>query len=190
MKNLLFLLLTIISSFSYCQTDSSYTLKGTVVDVNTNKPLPGAHIISSKNLGTKTNLQGNFTLSTTKNDTLTISFIGYKSAKYICKDKPKGEYLTKLKLAKDSVILDEIIVFPYPNYKEFKKAFIALNKEDEKIKIRGVKTYVDVSNSPQKPSVLNPASYIYDRLFDKQAKLKRRLDRHRKTIKNAKNEDN
>ena len=84
---------------------------------------------------------------------------------------------------KDSIILDEVQIFPYPSYQEFKAAFIALDKQSERVQINGVKTYVDKIKTPYKPSILNPASFIYDRLFDKQAKLKRRLDRYRKTIK-------
>ncbi|MDG1475504.1 MAG: carboxypeptidase-like regulatory domain-containing protein [Vicingaceae bacterium] len=172
--------------FSIGQTDSSYTLSGTVVDGVKNKILTGAHLLNSHKTGTKTTLNGEFTINTFYNDTITVSYIGYKTIKYITPKRNKGKYLTKFKLYRDSIMLDEVEIFPYPTYKEFKKAFTALNKEDEKIQIRGVKTYVDIVNTPKKPSILNPASYIYDRLFDKQAKLKRRLDKYRKTIKQVK----
>jgi len=45
--------------------------------------------------------------------------------------------------------------------------------------------YQDKINEIKPPSIMSPASFIYDKLFDKQAKLKRRLDRNRNTIRNA-----
>lgn len=187
---LIFLLLFLTSTISYCQPDSSYTLSGTVVDANTNTPLAGAHLLTSKNIGSKTSELGAFNIRVFYNDTITVSFIGFKPIKFIAPKRKNGIYITKFKLSKDSIILDEIVVFPYPTYKEFKEAFIALDKQSEKVKIKGINMYIDTRNEPAKSSILNPASYIYDKLFDKQAKLKRRLDRYRNTIKNSKGKVN
>lgn len=186
MKFSITLLLLVYPCFTFSQTDSSYTLTGTIVDAALNTPLQGAHIIKNKHNGVKTDINGFFSIKVKENDNIKISFIGYKSINYTCKHQQKGKYLTKFKLSKDSVFLDEVIIFPYPTYKEFKKAFLALDKQKEQIKIKGINTYIDKQKSTKKPTVLNPASYIYDRLFDKQAKLKRRLNRHRNTIKRAK----
>ena len=180
------LLLFLFPIISIGQTDSSYILTGIIVDGLKNIPLPGTHVFTSSKTGTKTSINGVFTITVFYNDTISISYIGYKKVNYIAPKKTKGKYLTKFKLYKDSIILDEVQIFPYPSYKEFKAAFLALDKQSERVQINGVKTYVDKIRTPYKPSFLNPASFIYDRLFDKQAKLKRRLNRYRKTIKNVK----
>ena len=180
------LLLFLFPIISIGQTDSSYILTGIIVDGLKNIPLPGTHVFTSSKTGTKTSINGVFTITVFYNDTISISYIGYKKVNYIAPKKSKGKYLTKFKLYKDSIILDEVQIFPYPSYKEFKAAFLALDKQSERVQINGVKTYVDKIRTPYKPSFLNPASFIYDRLFDKQAKLKRRLNRYRKTIKNVK----
>lgn len=157
-----------------------------MVSGKTNTPLVGANLLSTTNIGTKTNISGEFNINVTSNDTLKISFIGFKTIKYIVPQKENGKYLIKFRLYKDSIALSEVEVFPWPSYKEFKKAFLAINKEEDKIKMEDVNMYIDKSTTPYTPSIFSPASFIYDKLFDKKAKIKRRLTRRRKTIKKSK----
>jgi hypothetical protein len=184
-----FLLLTCKSAiYSQSDTSTTYTLKGTIVNGNTNELLMGANIIINHQRGTKTDENGNFSVKIKKNDSIKISFIGFKTLYYISPFQPKGEYLTKFKLYRDSVSLQQIEIFPWPNYKEFKKAFLTMDKQNEQIKMEGVKMYKDrVIHETYDLSPLhiftNPASFIYDKLFDKKAKLKRKLKRRREIIK-------
>ena len=172
------------------QNQNSYTLAGTIVNGNINTPLVGANIISSNRIGTKTSEIGGFEIHTHSYDTLKISFVGFKTLKYICPPKEDGKYLIKFKMYRDSISLEEIEIFPWPTYKEFKKAFLAMSKENEKIKMKGVNMYVDKLRTAPKPSITNPASFIYDKLFDKKAKMRRRIARRRKTIKKAAQNEN
>lgn len=171
------------------QTDTinnkSYILSGTIVNGTTNEILSGANIISNKQIGTKSNGIGEFEIKVTANDTLKISFIGFKSIDYITPFKDEGKYLIKFKLYVDSIDLDEIEIFPWPTYEEFKEAFLSMDKQNEKIKMEGVKMYQDRVLETKPPSVIHPASFIYDKLFDKQAKLKRKLERNRETIRES-----
>jgi hypothetical protein len=75
MKKFLLLLL-LIPLLSIAQTQ----IQGTVIDSNTNKPLPFASIVTNTNFGTLTDLDGKFHINT-KNSfrTITISYVGYKS---------------------------------------------------------------------------------------------------------------
>lgn len=172
-----------LTAFSQINTqDSLYILSGTVVNGNNNVLLEGTHLTSSKGIGTYTNPQGGFSLNIKCGDTIKISHIGFKTLEYIAPYNTPGQYLIKFKLYADSISLDEIAVFPYPTYKEFKEAFSQMDKQDEQIEIKGVKTYVDKKTTPYTPTVFNPVSFIYDRLFDKQTKLKRKLDKRRKSI--------
>ena len=184
------LFLIIASSTAFTQTDStnSFLLKGTVVDGNTNELLIGSNILINKKYGTKTNEDGEFTVHVKGNDSLIISFIGFKPLLYIISQQKKGNYLTKFKLFKDSVSLNEIEIFPYPTYEEFQEAFLAMDKQDEQIQMAGVKMYQDrIIHETYDLGLLNlftnPISFMYDKLFDKKAKLKRKLARRRETIK-------
>jgi len=183
--SIIILIISFLPIVSSGQDTSSYILSGTVVNGLKNIPLEGAHLISSKQIGTKTNIYGEFNLNVLANDTIKISYIGYKPISYITPTKQKGQYLIKFKIYKDSVSLEEIEIFPWPTYKEFKKAFVRMNKEKEKVKMKGVNMYVDKSTEPVSPTVFSPISFIYDKLFDKQAKMRRRLNRRRKTIKTS-----
>lgn len=187
-KTLLSALLLTITFSLYSQNnsvDSLYILSGTVVDGSNNKLLEGAHLTTSRDYGTNTNPQGEFSINIFPNDTIKISFIGYKTLKYVAPHKKTGHYLIKFKLYQDSISLKEIEIFPYPTYAEFKKAFSEIDKQDEQVKIEGVKTYQDKVTTKKSPSPFSPASFIYDRLFDKQAKLKRKLDRRREKANNS-----
>jgi hypothetical protein len=188
-NGLIILLLIFLPTIVYNQTvvNSFFTLSGAVVNGSNNKPLVGANLLSNRNIGAKTNEIGEFSVNIHPNDTIKISYIGFKTISYIVPYKKNGKYLIKFKMYKDSVSLSEIIIYPWPSYKEFKAAFLAINKQDEKIIMEGVKMYIDKNIIPKPPSIMSPASFIYDKLFDKQAKRIRRLKRRRKIIKDSNN---
>ncbi|MFI0429615.1 carboxypeptidase-like regulatory domain-containing protein [Mariniflexile sp. HMF6888] len=71
-------------------------LKGRVIDFETNKPLPGAHVYYIRNgekKGSTTNWNGEYELQTLPTDLITISFIGYKAVEAKASDIQKIEYL-------------------------------------------------------------------------------------------------
>jgi outer membrane receptor protein involved in Fe transport len=60
----------------------SITISGTVTDKQTNETLPGVSInVKGKSIGTSSNVDGKFTLSTSENTpfTIVVSYLGYKS---------------------------------------------------------------------------------------------------------------
>ncbi len=182
-----FLGILILQAFdAKSQLDSNYILIGTIVDGESNEVLIGAHIITSKHLGSKTNENGVFEISTMVNDTLNISYVGYKNIIYISPQKEKGRYLTKFKMYKDSISLAEVEILPWPTYDEFKEAFKALDLTEQEIKMTGIKMYIDRNIQPLDyklyHAVTNPISFIYDRLLDKKAKNRRQLERRRNII--------
>ena len=172
-------------------TDStkSYILSGTVVNGETNELLIGANLITSQHIGTLTDENGTFIITVLANDTIRTSFIGYKSLFYVAPFQKQGKYLIKFKLYTDSINLNEVEIFPWPSYDEFKKAFTELKPLAPEIKMDGVKIYQDRNINPiVLPAIAvisNPISVIYDRLLDKKAKLRRRIDRKRNSIKEA-----
>ena len=170
-------------------TSASYILSGTVVNGETNELLIGAHLITSQHFGTKTDETGTFLLTVSANDTLRVSFVGYKTLYYVSTYQEKGKYLIKFKLFTDSISLNEVEIFPWPSYEEFKKAFAELKPTEPEIKMEGVKMYQDRNIEPWEFSTLNiltnPISFMYDKLLDKKAKQRRRLERSRKTIKES-----
>ena len=125
-KILILIFFTFISLICFSQNnnqDSTYILSGTVVNGENNILLEGAHLTTSKGFGTYTNPQGGFSINIQGGDTIIISHIGFKTLKYVAEHHTSGQYLIKFKLYSDSISLQEIAVFPYPTYKEFKEAF-------------------------------------------------------------------
>jgi hypothetical protein len=175
--------------FAFGQTDTNYIISGTVVDGKSKSLLAGAHLLSSKGVATKTNEIGLFELVVFEGDTLFISYVGYKTLTYIIPQNKSGKYLTKFSLSEDSISLQEVEIFPWPSYDDFKKAFEELNFKNQEIKMVGVRMYIDKNVEPWEFSTLhlftNPLTFIYDRLLDKKAKQIRRIDRRRETIEKS-----
>ena len=191
MKSIILFLILFTTNlfFAFGQTDTNYIISGTVVDGKSKSLLAGAHLLSSKGVATKTNEIGLFELVVFEGDTLFISYVGYKTLTYIIPQNKSGRYLTKFSLLEDSISLQEVEIFPWPSYDDFKKAFEELNLKDQEIKMAGIKMYKDRNVESWKFSTLhlftNPLTYIYDKLLDKKAKQRRRVDRRRETIEKA-----
>ncbi len=94
------------------QSPPSLSLCGTILDAETNEPLPGATAyIKNSPHGTTTDERGKFKLEGdfTKNDSLIISYLGYKQQAFVVRPllvKPCQDYRLKL----DIVNMPDIII--------------------------------------------------------------------------------
>jgi outer membrane receptor protein involved in Fe transport len=105
MKLYLFVLSLFFCSITFAQS----SISGTVVDVS-NQPIPGASIkIVGEAIGTVTDFDGKFTLSTQKNPpyTIEISSIGFTSQKVEIKT---NNQVVNAKLAEEETKLNEIVI--------------------------------------------------------------------------------
>lgn len=105
MKLYLFVLSLFFCSITFAQS----SISGTVVDAS-NQPIPGASIkIVGEDIGTVTDFDGKFTLSTQKNPpyTVEISSIGFSSQKVEIKT---NNQVVNVKLAEEETKLNEIVV--------------------------------------------------------------------------------
>ena len=81
-------------------------VKGTVKDVN-GEPLIGVNVkVKGSNIGTITDIDGNFTLGTKKGDVLEISYVGYA----VQNVKVTGSEVLNIVLQEDNAVLDEVVV--------------------------------------------------------------------------------
>ena len=106
------------------------TIKGQVLD-ETNTPLPGVNVlVQGSTGGTVTDADGNFSLTSVKNDAVLIfSFIGYKSKEV----NVNGQTVVNVTLEADVVSLSEVVVTALGVQKESKKLGYAVTsvKTDE-----------------------------------------------------------
>lgn len=103
------------SAFNGIEQSKGIVVKGTVVDEE-KLPVIGANImVKGTNLGTITDMDGNFTLTVPYEDAvLTVSFIGYTT-----KDIPlKGQRQVSVTLVEDSKTLQEVVVIGYGSQKK------------------------------------------------------------------------
>ncbi|MEM9823466.1 MAG: SusC/RagA family TonB-linked outer membrane protein, partial [Bacteroidota bacterium] len=90
------------------------TVSGTITDANTDEALFGVNVIDrSSNLGTSTDLEGNYTLVVDEKANLEISYIGY-----INQTIPvKGRRLINILLEENTTQLNEVVVVGYGSQK-------------------------------------------------------------------------
>lgn len=86
-------------------------VRGVVLNGSDNEPLPGVSVVlkENTNIGTITDINGKFSLSTPPNAILTISYIGFKSQQI----QIKGQDLLKIMLEENNKLLDEVVVVGY-----------------------------------------------------------------------------
>ena len=159
-----------------------FDLTGKVVSSDSLEPIPNVHLISKFNKwGTISNEQGFFRMLVSRNDSLLISSIGYSSRIIHLNDSilklPQPILFT---LARDTVLIHEVVIHGFWDYRTFKQMIINMKPMDLK------QFYPDMDadpllyrNPPTALVVKGPIQALYD-IFNKNARLQRKLVRNRK----------
>jgi hypothetical protein len=92
------------------------------------QPLPYAHVLILNNYrGTITDSQGKFSIVTEVNDSIMLSTVGYKRKIIRIPGDLKEPFLTlDIVLDVDTFMIDEVVIYPWKSYEEFKEAFLNL----------------------------------------------------------------
>ena len=104
------------------------TVSGKVTDQN-GEPLPGAGVlIQGTTHGTTTDLDGNYSISCGKDQSLEFSFIGYSTQTIAVGGRTKVD----AKLANDANILDDVVVVGYgvQNKRDVTTSIVSIKAED------------------------------------------------------------
>jgi hypothetical protein len=101
---------------------------GIVVEGDSLKGLPFTSIvIRSKKTGAVSDYYGFFTLVASPGDIVEFVNIGYKDVEYIIPDTLKATHYSVIQtMRRDTVLLKEVSVYPWPSKEEFKEAFLKL----------------------------------------------------------------
>ncbi|MDE5567600.1 MAG: TonB-dependent receptor [Muribaculaceae bacterium] len=109
MKKLFLLLLTIFA-IGMCASAQTRTVRGIVLDVDHDEPLPGVSVLASNGAGTVTDIDGVFSIVVpAKTTKLNFSYIGYKSVDATI--PANGEMIVKMTSA--TTELDEVVATAY-----------------------------------------------------------------------------
>lgn len=102
---------------------------GMVVSGDSLSPVPFTSVmIKGSHRGTICDYYGFFSLVVRKDDTIAFSSLGYADVNYIIPDTlGDSRYSLIQKLSKDTFLLDEQSVYPWPSREQFRDAFLTLN---------------------------------------------------------------
>ncbi|AKA33733.1 carboxypeptidase-like regulatory domain-containing protein [Flagellimonas lutaonensis] len=186
MKKFLTLVSLLVFSIGFCQEDDSDTavqeLTATVVSAQNDLPLESVHIINlNQVVGAITDPKGRFTIPAAVNDTLYLTYLGYKPQKIrVTNDMFRfGE--TKIALTELAYALEEVVVRPYQltGYLEIDVKNLPINNSYQ-YSISGLnRSYEAGSKSPSAVTkvlgaILNPADMLRN-LFGKRPAQMRKL---------------
>lgn len=183
MKKNILPLLCLLISFAFfdlqAQTDE---ISATIVNAQTQEALESVHVINLSQIkGTITNQEGNFTIPAVANDTLLLSYLGFKTLKVRVTNDMLAFQDTQIALTELAYALEEVVLKPYqltgyleidikklPVDTSFQYSISGLNVSYESGKRR------PSSVSKVLGAILNPADLLRN-LFGKRPKQMRKL---------------
>jgi hypothetical protein len=106
---------------------------GAIVESDSLHPMPFVHItIKSSRMGTISDYYGFFSFVAHSGDTIVFSSVGYHRNEFIIPDTlAQNSYSIIHVMVKDTLILKEFSVFPWPTREQFKHAFMTVDLPDD-----------------------------------------------------------
>ena len=185
MKKLVTVLFVLLVAYGFGQDNDEATdgkIRATVINAQTDGPMESVHVVNlNQVIGTITNEKGEFAITAAVNDTLYLTFLGFKPQKIrVTNDMFKFED-TKITLTELAYALEEVIVRPYQltGYLEIDVKNLPINNAFQ-YSISGLNVGYEAGN--KNPSavtkvlgaIINPADLLRN-LFGKKPNQMRKL---------------
>jgi hypothetical protein len=161
-------------------SDDLFLLQGKILSSDSLLPLENAHIISKFNQwGTISDEKGDFVMLVNKNDSLLITSVGFGALILHLDDSVQtaGSPL-RIYMAKDTIMINEFIVYAFWDYTTFKQMIINMKPIDFDFSRLDFEENLMLA-LPSAQSGLSPVQALYNR-FNKSERLKRHLLKNRK----------
>ncbi|MBR5604709.1 MAG: carboxypeptidase-like regulatory domain-containing protein [Bacteroidales bacterium] len=185
MKRLIIIGFIFLCCLSSKAQNKYFPIKGSIISADSLTPIPNAHILSMLSYyGTISDISGYFSMLTRETDSLRISSIGFLTQYIYLKHDSIDANNFNIVMQRDTVILEEIEVFPYLNYQTVKEIISKIPVE-KPMTIKGVNEniesvlYLKPKKTPDDKGILSPVQTLYNR-FNKKERLKRKLEKNRK----------
>ena len=135
-KYLLFSVLLMLSLHSKAQKIENNGLvqfSGVIVTADSLAPVPFTSVmIKNSNRGTISDYFGFFSFVAKMSDTIEFAAIGFKKATFVIPDTLSDKRCSMIQILKaDTILLREVVIFPWPTKEQFKEAFIQLRIPDD-----------------------------------------------------------
>lgn len=137
MKRLIILPLAFLFFGSQSSAQQTYEglvqFSGIVVTGDSLRPVPFVSIvIKSSYRGTISDFNGFFSFVARMRDTVEFSAIGFKKGQFIIPDTLETDRYSVVKiLSRDTVLLQETVIYPWPTKDQFRQAFMNLKVPDD-----------------------------------------------------------
>ncbi len=138
MKIKLFLLLLLFTTGKFCfaqilDNEQLVQFSGVIVTSDSLKPVPFSSVmIKNSNRGTISDYYGFFSFVAKMKDTIEFAALGYKRAIFIIPDTLTDKRCSMIQILKqDTILLKEVVIFPWPTKEQFKEAFLRLHIPDD-----------------------------------------------------------
>ncbi len=156
MRILLNISILLLALSGYAQRNYLY---GEVTESATLEPIIGAHIRNtSAGLVTSTNVNGKFKIPVRAGDSLTITFVGYKTIKYYVKANTSDTLNFRLK--QEVTQLSEVEVNVFPEYARFKDLILETQPKDTAFIVSGLSEIpLDAFPIPVNEQDITPPDY-------------------------------
>ena len=189
MKRLIIIGIIFLSCLSSKAQNKYFPIKGSVISADSLSPIPDVHILSELSYyGTTSDINGKFSMLIRDIDSLKISSVGFVTRYINIKHDSIDANNFNILMQRDTVMLQDVEVFPYLNYQTVKEMFSEMPIEKPMI-IKGINDniedflYQKPKKIPDDKGILSPVQTLYNR-FNKKERLKRKLERNRKKYSN------
>lgn len=104
-----------------------------VVVTDSLSPVPFTNILIKNSFrGTMSDVFGYFSFVAQEGDTILFSAVGFQRSQYVIpRDLPESKYSMIHVMARDTIMLGEISVYPWPSREQFKEAFLNLKLPED-----------------------------------------------------------
>ncbi len=117
--------------------DELIQFSGVVVTADSIQPVPFTNIIiANTNKGTTSDFYGYFSFVANKLDTIVFSSVGFKRDTFLIPDTINAKRYSLIQvMTRDTVMLAETVIYPWPTIEQFKEAFLNLEIPDDDLEI-------------------------------------------------------
>lgn len=184
-KNILLIFLALTTFVGFSQEIKTTLIQGKVVDAQTHTPIPGVNIYT-RQYGTVSDIDGNFSFLLKKEDTIKFSFVGYEDHFFSLNDSILSENIeVNISLTASLQELKEVMVHSFMTEQNFKDAVIAYKLPKEK-KVKKMAGFYYGPAKPVNPKAFtSPISFLVSK-FGKQAKQERHFIKQKEIFEQQK----
>ena len=134
MRSLLLLVLCVTGLMAKAQPEKPALVQFSgVVVTDSLSPVPFTNILVRHTYrGTMSDIYGYFSFVAQEGDTILFSAVGFKRSQYVIPtDLPENKYSMIHVLQRDTILLNELAVYPWPSREQFRDAFLNLDLADD-----------------------------------------------------------